>query len=877
MKLLLKLFLFTCIPITNLFSVGYKEPDFKIEKVNLTFELDDYHTIVTSELELKRNTDNTSASLVLDGSKLKLVSAKLNGTALTEDEYTVDEKSLTLPNVPNHFFLTIVNEISPIENTSLEGLYKSKDIFCTQNESEGFRKITYFLDRPDVMAKYTTKIIADQNRYPILLSNGNPVESGQLNDGKHYVTYSDPFKKPSYLFALVAGDLDFIEDTFTRKSGKPVSLKIFCEKGLKEKCTYAMQCLKRAMKWDEDRFGLECDLDTYMIVAINDFNSGAMENKGLNIFNSSCILASPLTSTDADFARIEGVIGHEYFHNWTGNRVTLRDWTELNVKEALTVFRDQEFSLDMNSWAAQRLEDVAVLREFQFPEDAGPTAHSIRPTGPIETRNLYSATVYCKGPEVIRMIQTLLGKETFRKGMDKYFELYDGQAVSTHQFVKAMETASGKDLSQFERWYDQKGTPKLKVTSHYNAKKKTYTLEVEQSNPKEGPEALPLHIPLKIGLLDRKGKDIPLQSDILEIKKQKESFVFEQIKNRPILSLNRDFSAPVNIEIDVLTEDNMFLMAYDSNEFNRCDAARNLTLHVVQNLINDYKNGSSLKLPQKYLKAYGLLLKDSSMDAAVKAEALTLPTEGEIGQTQDILDIETNHEVRNWVKKELAKTHENEFRNLYYSLVDNDPYSIESNKVAQRSLKNTCLYFLTSLEKPDYISLACDQFNKANNMTDQLAALRCLNQIDCTERSVALDQFYAQWNSDTLVVNKWLGLQAASPLETTLSEVKKLLNHPAYNAKEPNKNRALFGNFMRNYTLFHAKDGSGYTFMEEQISALDETNPHMAARLATAYRDYARLDPERKKLMKQSLENLLNKEGLSPDTYEVINKSLNQS
>lgn len=856
--------------------MGYQEPDFTIEKVDLKLELDDYHTLVTSQLQIHRKTENTSAPLVLNGERLKFISAKVNGISLSEGEYRVDEKVLTLPNVPDHFTLTIVNEISPIENTALEGLYKSKDIFCTQNESEGFRKITYFLDRPDVMATYTTKIVADQAKYPILLSNGNPIDQGKLENGKHFVTYSDPFKKPSYLFALVAGDLDLIEDTFTRKSGKPVELKIFCEKGLKDKCTFAMQCLKRAMKWDEDRFGLECDLDTYMIVAINEFNSGAMENKGLNIFNASCILASPLTSTDADFSGIEGVIGHEYFHNWTGNRVTLRDWTELNVKEALTVFRDQEFSLDMNSWTAQRLYDVATLRQFQFPEDAGPTAHSIRPTGPIEVRNLYSATVYCKGPEVVRMIQTIIGKENFRKGMDKYFELYDGQAVTTHQFVEAMESASGYDLSQFERWYDQKGTPKLKVATNYNAKEQTFILEVEQSNPKEGPNALPLHIPLKIGLLDKKGNDIPLESDLLEIKDKKETFVFHQIKSRPVLSLNRDFSAPVNIEMEVSAEDNMFLMAHDSNQFNRCEAARILTLNVIQNLVEDYHNGRSFSIPKEYMKAFGHLLKDSSMDPAVKAEALVLPSEGEIGQTQEILDVEANHEVRDWMKKKLAKTYEKEFQSLYQSLIDQGPYSISSDKVAQRSLKNTCLFYLTSLESPEYISLAMLQFSQANNMTDQLAALRCLNQIDCVERSLALDQFYAQWSEDTLVVNKWLAIQAISQLDTTLSDVKKLLQHPAYNSKEPNKNRALLANFMRNYIQFHARDGSGYVFLEEQISALDETNPHIAASLASAYRDYARLDPERKKLMKQSLENLLHKEGLSKDTYEVVSKSLNQ-
>ncbi len=877
MKYLFHFLILVLISSQSLFTLDYIKPDFRIENVNLTFELDDTQTIVTSQLEIKRESKHPNLPLVLDGEKLRLISASLNGHLLKENEYQLTDYSLTIFNVPDHFNLMIVNEINPLGNTELEGLYKSNHIFCTQNESKGFRKITYFLDRPDVMAKYTTTLIADKKECPILLSNGNKIDFGDLEEGKHFVTWEDPYKKPSYLFALVAGDLGSIQDTFIRKSNKPVELTIFCEKGLESKCHHAMGCLKRAMKWDEDRFNLECDLDTYMIVAINDFNSGAMENKGLNIFNSSCILADSKTSTDAEFARIEGVIAHEYFHNWTGNRVTLRDWNELNVKEALTVFRDQEFSLDMNPWSKQRIEDVATLRQFQFPEDAGPTAHSIRPTESIDTRNLYSSTVYCKGPEIIRMIQTLIGKENFNKGMAKYFELYDGQAVATDQFIHAMEIASHKDLSQFQRWYDQKGTPHLKVKSEYDPKAKRLTLYTEQSNPKEGPDALALHFPLKIGLIDSTGAEIPLKSDLLEIKNKKETFIFENIPSQPTLSLNRDFSAPIIIETNCTPQDYAFLMTYDSNEFNRWEAARALSFSVLETLISDYQMGKKLQLPKDYCRAFQLLLKDPHLDPALKAEALIPPNESEIAQTQLVIDFDSNHYVRRWLIKELAQVNEELFYKTYQSLAKGAPYSIDSQAVADRELKNICLFYLTSLEKERYIDLCKNQFLTADNMTDQIAALCFLNLVNCPQRRLLLDQFYEQWKEDTLVLNKWLYIEASSPLAGTLHTVKSLTLHPAYSSKEPNKNRALIGGFFRNSIHFHSRDGSGYAFLENQISSLDEINPQTAATLAAAFLDFSKLDPERKKLMKKSLENLLQKKDLSSNTYEILNKILGSS
>ena len=876
MKFLFKILTLSFILTTCCSALDYQKPDFSIEHLYLTFELDDYKTCVTSQLEVNRETDSSKANLVLDGERLKLISVTLNKKLLKEGEYQLDDKTLTIFNVPDHFCLTVVNEINPIENTSLEGLYKTDGIFCTQNESLGFRKITYFLDRPDVMTKYTTKIIADQNKNPILLSNGNKIDSGVLDNNRHFATFEDPYKKPSYLFALVAGDLDCIEDTFVRKSGKPVELKIFSEKHVIDKCHYAMDCLKRAMKWDEDNFGLVCDLDNYMIVAIDAFNAGAMENKGLNIFNSAVILANSKTASDYNYKAIEGVIGHEYFHNWTGNRVTLREWSELNVKEALTVFRDQEFSLDMNSWSTQRVEDVQMLKIYQFPEDAGPTAHSIRPTEPVETCNLYTATVYQKGPEVIRMIQTLIGKETFRKGMDKYFELYDGQAVTTDQFVYAMELASKRDLSQFKRWYDQKGTPHVKVSSDYDIESQRLTLHIEQSNPREGENALPLHFPFKLGLLDADGNDFNVPS-MLEIKEKKEVFVFENITTKPVLSLNRDFSAPVIVEADYNMEDCAFLMAHDSNDYTRFEANRELTMSLIQSLVNDHNLNKELKVPQQYFNAFQNLLNDQALDQSLKAMALKLPPESEISQSQKIIDFDGNYYVRNWLKKELATLYEEQFLNIYQNLSDNKPYTLDSNAMAKRELKNTCLGYLTALEKPQYIDLATKQFNTANNMTDQFAALCYLNQIDCRQRRECLDSFYAQFNDDALVMNKWLSVEASSHLKVTPNCVQELLRHPIFDYKNPNKARALLGSFMRNSIHFHATDGSGYNFIAEQILVLDKINPQVAARLCEAFREYPKLDNTRKKMMKETLETLINQQDLSANSYEIISKSLNDN
>ncbi len=855
------------------FLKDYQKPLFGIEKVHLTFDLDDSKTRVISHMKMFRDASDKNVPLVLLGERMKLIQVHLDGKELQDNEYEADDKSLTIFKVPEEFRLTVENEIDPKANTFLDGLYKSKDIFCTQNEPQGFRKITYFLDRPDVMTKYTTKIIADKNKYPILLSNGNKIASGDLKGDKHFVEWEDPFKKPSYLFALVAGDLECLEDTFMRRSGKPVLLQIFCEKGYKSKCHHAMESLKKSMKWDEDVFDLEYDLDIFMIVAVDAFNAGAMENKGLNIFNTSCVLADQDSATDDNFDRVEKVIAHEYFHNWTGDRVTLRDWFQLTLKEGLTVFRDQEFTSDLNSRAVHRIETVSILRGHQFPEDAGPTAHPIRPPSYIEMNNFYTTTVYDKGSEIIRMIHTLLGKKCFFKGMKKYFELFDGQAVTCDDFVHAMELGSGKDLTQFKRWYEQKGTPHLKVETDYNESSKTFTLHLEQSNPVEGKDAPPLHFPLQLGLLDSKGEDFPISS-LIEMKQKKESFTFEKISQKPILSLNREFSAPIIIDTPLTLKDYTFLMAHDSDSFNRWEASQELGTSILLSLLKDHNTKQELVLNQDYKEAFTMLLSDNSLDHGLKTLALLLPTESLLGQKQKIIDFDGNHFVRKWLRKELGQDNKELFLDLYHSLEDKGPYSIDAKSVGQRKLKNCCLAYLVHLEQKEFIELANKQFSNANNMTDEFSALALLNQVDCPEREEALERFYQKWNKDQLVMVKWLSIQALSPLPGALHNVEKLLEHSVFDYKIPNLARALIGSFLENHVHFHALDGSGYRFFEDAVKTLDKINPQVAARLSNAFRKFPKLDPKRHELMKGTLETLLNKKDLSRNTFEIVSKSL---
>lgn len=852
----------------------YKKPDFSISQVHLTFELHDTQTVVTSQLEIKRETTDAKAPLILKGERLKLLSVKVDNSELSEDSYAVDDKKLTLPSVPNQFKVNIQVEINPEKNTFLDGLYKSKGIFCTQNEPEGFRKITYFLDRPDVMSVYTTKIIAEKAKYPILLSNGNKVEFGDLDEKRHYAVWKDPFKKPAYLFALVAGDLSCIEDEYVRRSGKPVKLQIFCEKGAESKCSFSMEALKKSMKWDEDVFDLEYDLDIFMIVAVEAFNAGAMENKGLNIFNISCILADIDTATDDNFVRVEKVIAHEYFHNWTGDRVTLRDWFQLTLKEGLTVFRDQEFTSDMHSRPVHRIENVSILRAHQFAEDAGPTAHPIRPASYIEMNNFYTTTVYDKGSEIIRMVYTLIGKENFFKSMKKYFELYDGMAVTCDDFIHAMELGSGKNLSQFKRWYEQKGTPHLDISFEYYPEEQKFKIKVDQSNPKESENAPPLHFPLKIGLLNGEGKDYKIENP-LEIKEKSQTFTFDKIDQKPYVSLNRDFSAPVKIRSPLSIQDYLFLMAHDSNEFNRWESTQEVAMQIMLSLVESWNEKTPSNLNSDYISSFGQLLQDAEIDHSFKALALSLPSESLMGQRQKEIQFNDNFSVREWVKEELANAHEELFLEIYQKLNKDQPYKIEAKQMGDRKLKNTCLSYLCHLNKNEYYSLCMTQFKEANNMTDQFAALSILNRLDLPERREAMEIFYKKWKNEVLVITKWFSLEALCPLPGSLARVQDLLKNPAFDYKIPNIARSVIGSFFENHIHFHALDGSGYAFASDQIAALDEINPSVAARLSTAFKKFPKLDSKRQEMMKASLEKLLSKKNLSRNTFEIISKSLN--
>ncbi len=854
----------------------YQPPKYKIDSAHLQFELEDTQTRVTSHLEMSKVNSDDPSPLVLNGERLKLISVAVNDQTLQEEEYQLTEKHLTLSNLPNQFKINIVVEINPLKNTYLDGLYKSKNIFCTQNEPEGFRKITYFLDRPDVMTTFTTKIIAEKAKYPVLLSNGNKVEAGDCGASKHFVTWNDPFKKPCYLFALVAGDLQYIEDEFIRRSGKPVKLQIFCDAGSEKQCLFAMEALKKSMKWDEEVFDLEYDLDIFMIVAVEAFNAGAMENKGLNIFNISCVLADQETATDDNFIRVEKVIAHEYFHNWTGDRVTLRDWFQLTLKEGLTVFRDQEFTSDMHSRAVHRIENVSILRQSQFAEDAGPTAHPIRPKAYIEMNNFYTTTVYDKGSEIIRMVQTLIGKENFFKGMKKYFELFDEQSITCEDFIHAMELGSQRDLSQFKRWYEQKGTPHLKVNFDYDHEKKRFTLSTEQSNPKEGPDALPLHFPLKIGLLNSEGIEYKIESN-LEINEKKQQFQFEHIDEKPFVSLNRDFSAPIKMEAPLNQEDYIFLMAHDSNDFNRWEASQEIALQIMLSAADNWDSRSTLNLNNHYVQAFGELLNHNELDASFKALCLRLPSESLMGQKQPTILIDNNYQVREWLKEELANQHEDSFLQLYHELDSQAPYVIHAKDMGQRKLKNTCLSYLSHLNKDEYLELCLNQFKQSNNMTDQFAALQILSRIDCPQQVEAMQLFYDQWKGQPLVITKWLALKAGSPLPGALERIQTLLDDPVYDIKIPNIVRAVLGSFFENHIHFHALDGSGYAFAKEQIEKVDAVNPSVAARLSTSFKKFTKLDSKRQEMMKASLKVLLQKKDLSRNAFEIISKSLNST
>ncbi|MEX2616379.1 MAG: aminopeptidase N [Alphaproteobacteria bacterium] len=866
----------------------YQPPAYGIDSVDLHFDLDPARTIVWTRLQMRREAD-IAGPLVLDGQGLELLVIRIDGRELSAADYSVGPDTLTIHNPPAAFVLETEVAIAPAANTALEGLYVSGGNFVTQCEAEGFRRITYFLDRPDVLTVFTVGMTADKARYPVLLSNGNPLDESEEPDGRHSATWHDPHPKPSYLFALVAGNLVCVEDSFTTASGRDVALRIYVEPGNEASCGFAMESLKKSMRWDEARFGLEYDLDIFMIVAVSDFNMGAMENKGLNLFNAKYVLARPDTATDADYASIEAIIAHEYLHNWTGNRVTCRDWFQLSLKEGLTVFRDQEFSSDMRSRGVQRIGDVRTLRARQFPEDAGPLAHPVQPKSYIEINNFYTATVYEKGAEIVRMIYTLIGREAFAKGMTLYIDRHDGTAATVEDFVAAMEDAGGRDLGQFRRWYDQAGTPRLKVDGVYDAAAKTYDLTVTQSCPptpgqKDKP---PLLVPIALGLLDGRGRDMPLRlhgaaaghletTCVLALANKTQTFRFVDVPEAPTPSLLRGFSAPVILDPPMSEADSTLLMAHDSDPFSRWEAGQQRAVAVSLDMVRAIQRGEDPEPPQSFIAAMENILTGGVGDKALLAQMLELPGEEYLGNQLDIVDVDAVHAARRRLRRVLAERLKQPLLDTYHGNAGNRPYAPDAAAAGQRRLRNAALSFLALLDDPDMTALCAAQYRLADNMTDRIAALNILSGLAVPARDAALADFYETWKADPIVIDKWLSIQATSSLPGTLEAVVALLDHPAFSLRNPNRVRALIGAFCNSNQLrFHAADGGGYRFLADQVLALDRLNPQIAARLLGPLGPWRRFGEPRRSLMKAQLERILaTGDGLSPDVYEIATKSL---
>ena len=858
----------------------YRAPDYTITDIDLTFELDESTTRVTAVSQVKRQGDR-QAELRLDGEDLTLISLEVDGQTWTA--WREEAGCLVLSQLPDSFTLKIVNDIHPDRNSALEGLYKSGEALCTQCEAEGFRHITWYLDRPDVLARFTTTVIADGSRYPFLLSNGNRIDSGQDDKGRNWVKWQDPFPKPCYLFALVAGDFDVLRDSFTTRSGRNVALEIFVDRGNLDRADWAMTSLKNSMKWDEERFGLEYDLDIFMIVAVDFFNMGAMENKGLNVFNSKYVLAKAETATDKDYLGIEAVIGHEYFHNWTGNRVTCRDWFQLSLKEGLTVFRDQEFSSDLGSRAVNRIDNVRIMRGAQFAEDASPMAHPIRPDQVIEMNNFYTLTVYEKGSEVIRMMHTLLGEANFQKGMQLYFERHDGSAATCDDFVQAMEDASNVDLSQFRRWYSQSGTPTLSVRDDYNPELEQYTLHVTQHTPPttEQKEKLPLHIPLDIELYDGQGKVIPLQHNghpvhnVLNVTEEFQTFIFDNVYFQPVPSLLREFSAPVKLDYKWSDAQLTFLMRHASNDFSRWDAAQSLLATYLRLNVARHQQGQHLSLPLHVADAFRTVLLDANSDPALTALILSLPGENEIAELFEIIDPQAIALVREALVRTLARELADEFFAVYNANQQAE-YHVDHAEIGKRSLKNICLYYLAFGDMDLADKLVQAQYHHANNMTDSLAALSAAVAAQLPCRDALLADYDERWHKDGLVMDKWFMLQATSPAQNALLNVRRLLSHRSFSMGNPNRIRSLIGAFASgNPSAFHAEDGSGYRFLVEMLTDLNTRNPQVASRMIEPLIRLKRYDAHRQALMRQALEQLQGLDKLSGDLYEKITKALN--
>ncbi len=870
-----------------IFREDYTPSNYLIDTVSLLFQLSPNATTVIAETRYYRNVncDKDYGQLVLNGEFLQLNTLCIDGHVLQEDQYSIDDHSLTIKNPPETFTLRVETTIHPEKNSALTGLYRSGGNYCTQCEAEGFRRITYYLDRPDVLATFKTRIEAEENQCNVLLSNGNLIKKGLLDGGKHFAEWHDPHPKPSYLFALVAGNLSCLEDTFPTQSGKEVSLQIYTEQRNKGKCGHAMISLKKAMRWDEDVYGLEYDLDTYMVVAVDDFNMGAMENKGLNIFNSKYVLASPETATDQDYMGIEGVIAHEYFHNWTGNRVTCRDWFQLSLKEGLTVYRDQEFSADMNSRTVQRISDVNVLRNNQFREDAGPMAHPIRPDSYVEINNFYTVTVYNKGAEVVRMMAKLLGKDNFRKGMDLYFERFDYQAVTCDDFVDAMADASGINLDQFKLWYSQAGTPILDVHESWDEEKGEYVLTISQNCPPtpNQPDKKPFHIPVEIGLLEISADSTVASatvhactSHLLEIKEKTEQFRFSEKKKRPILSFLRHFSAPVNVKPFQSREELCLLMAHDDDLFNRWNSAHKLAVEIINDVHHSLKIEEKPVVDKRYLEALSICL-EKQEEKALCAKTLTLPSEPYLAQQMSMVEPDLLHRSVLLVRKTIAQFLWEKLETVYHRYREQDDYSISATAMAGRSLKNCCLSYLATpgLQERRGQQYCLQQIQLKNNMTDVFAALTALSHFDSEQKEDAFKTFYEEWHNDSLVMDKWLTLQATSSLPSTLDKVKELMKHEAFSLKNPNKIRALIGAFGgMNHFRFHHDSGAGYRFLAEQVLKIDPLNSQIAARLLIPFVSYANYTMKLKLMMEEQLRFIASQKDLSADVHEIVVKTL---
>jgi aminopeptidase N len=854
----------------------YRAPDFRIETVHLEFEFDPDATRVAARLAIARIGD-AGAALRLDGEAQKLLSVTLDGRALGPGDYTLDEKSLAIAGVPDRCTLEITSEIAPAANTALEGLFVSKGMFCTQCEPEGFRRITYFIDRPDNLSVFTVRIAADKAKYPVLLSNGNRIEAGDLPDGRHFAMWNDPFPKPSYLFALVAGDLGQIRDSFLTMTGRDIALEIFVEHGNEKRALYAMDALKRAMKWDEEAYGREYDLDIFMIVAVSAFNMGAMENKGLNIFNDKVLLASPETATDDDYARIESVVAHEYFHNWTGDRVTCRDWFQLSLKEGLTVFRDQSFSGDMRSRGVQRIQDVRALRARQFPEDAGPLAHPVQPASYIEINNFYTATVYEKGSEVIGMLKTLVGPEFYRRATDLYFARHDGEATTIENWVKCFEDATGRNLSQFRLWYSVAGTPVVEARGSHDAAAGTYTLELSQSlaaTPGQ-PDKTPLHIPVRIGLVGRSGAHLPLtlegenatgpETRVLELRQGYQRFVFTGIGEEPLLSLGRGFSAPAVFRSALGRGDRAILMGADSDPFNRWEAGQALAAGIMLDPSGDSGD---------YVAAIGEVLARAGEDPAFAAQMLMPPTESEMAALRAPVDPDRLHGARKALVRAVASAHAPRFAEIYEGMRDDGPYSPDAKSAGRRALRNASLRYLTAADDEAAALLADCHYRGATSMTDMIVGLAALTRMESPLRQAAFAHFHDRFQADPLVLDKWMSLQAGSMLPGTVAAVRALMRHPAFDIRNPNRVRALIGAFSVNHQRFHAADGSGYALVGEVIRTLDPINPQVAARLAGSFESWKRYDPARQDRMRSELEAIRALKPISPNLFEIVGKIL---